>query len=88
MAQVKKEEKEKFVYVAGDKKKTPVDFAAQPKGTQCVLVMPNGMEYDVMAGVSKLATEITPELQAKFDKAKKWDSKDEKFPNLKISREG
>ena len=88
MAQEKKVAQEKFVYVAGDAQKAPVDFATQTKGTKCILVTPNGNEYEIMAGVSNLAVGDTPELAAKVEKAKKWDPADAKFPNLKISREG
>lgn len=88
MTQAKQEKAEKFVYVFGDEAKTPVDFATQPKGTRCVLVTPNGNEYALTAGVSRLAVEITPEIQAKIERSKTWDSKDAKFPNLRIPREG
>jgi len=87
MAQEKKEVKEKFVYVFGDVSKTPVDFAAQPQGTRCVLVTPGGLEYEVVSGVSRLGTEPSPELLERIERSKGWDSKDEKFPNLKIPRE-
>jgi hypothetical protein len=88
MAQEKKAEKETFVYVASDAQKTPVDFAAQPKGTKCILVTPGGMQYEIMAGTTNLGAEPAPELAAKIERAKTtWDSKDEKFPNLKITRE-
>lgn len=89
MAQVEKEVKESFVYAVGDAKKTPIDFAAQPKGTSCVLVTPNGTEYEIMAGVTRLPTALTPEKLAKVERAKNgWDSKNVAFPNLKISQEG
>lgn len=86
--QAKKEKVEKFVYVAGDANRAPVDFAAQPKGTKCFLVTPDGLEYPMTAGASRLAAEVTPEIQAKLDKAKSWDPKDAKFQNLKVPREG
>jgi hypothetical protein len=88
MAQAKQEKAEKFVYVFGDANRAPVDFAAQPKGTRCVLVTPNGNEYALTAGVSLLTSEMTPEIQAKIERSKTWDSKDVRFPNLRIPREG
>ena len=88
MAQEKKQETAKFVYVFGDANKTPVDFNAQPVGTRCVLVTPGGQEYEVFVGTSKVVGEITPEEQAKLDRMKSWDPTNAKFPNLKISREG
>jgi hypothetical protein len=83
-----KPETESFVYVLSDEKKTPVDMATQPVGTRLVLVTPNGTEYEVVAGITKLQQDITPEVQAKLDKMKSWDSANAKFPNLKVSREG
>lgn len=86
--QEKKVSPEKFIYLFGDDKKTPIDFSAQAPGTRCVLVTPSGLEYEMVAGTSKLAPPMTPEVQAKLDRMKKWDPVDEKFPNLKVAREG
>lgn len=81
------EEKSAFVYLKSDVTKTPVDLSKQAKGTQLVLVTPNGCQYDVVAGVFKMQSPDTPEKKAQIEKMKSWDKKDTKFPNLKISRD-
>jgi len=88
MAQATKTETAKFVSLFGDANKTPIDFSAQAPGTRCVLVTPGGMEYEMFAGTSKLAPPVTPEVQAKLDRYKQWDPAAERFPNLKVAREG
>jgi hypothetical protein len=83
-----KSETESFVYVLGDATKTPVDFSAQAAGTRLVLVTEGGSEYEIVAGVTRLQGDVTPEVQAKLDRMKSWDRTDAKFPNLRVSREG
>lgn len=39
-------------------------------------VTPGGMEYEVVAGTSRLAQLMTPEVQARLDRMKQWDPTD------------
>jgi hypothetical protein len=80
-------EVDSFVYVPGDKDRAPVVLADQKPGTNLVLVASNGKEYQVVAGSFRIKPEMTPELQAKLDKMKKYDPESKKFPNLSDPRE-